>query len=285
MATSSSEQEILQALDCILAGLKWKGPPSDMSHLSSPAHMESFKELGNQEEVTSRRITTHILHLAKQNGGVLRICSIGCEDGSLDQLILNDLKEIRVQYVGLDMDEQMVEGAMEKLSETSPHVEVTTIAVDYEERDTLKQLALEPFDLIWMVNCTYYATVLDPLLQGVLELLKPSGVLLIISSSQQSIEQLVTRFWSHQRQHQLHTTENVLKVLTQLNIQHLVNQEPITFDLTTHLREDFKNISTDLVLDHIVFCRLSDYPPEVKKLVIDFLKSIAEITETSIRIT
>lgn len=282
MASSSTVQEILKALDCVLADIKWKGPPSDLTHLDSPVHLASFKKLGNQEHVTSQRIITHALHSAKQTGRILRVCSIGCEDGTLDQLILEGLKGIEVQYVGLDMDEQVLEGAMEKLSGiTANSIQVKTIAVDYEDMDALKQLALEPFDLIWMVNCTYYAALLIPLIQGVFELLKPSGDMLIISSSKQSLEQLVTRFWFHQRQHELHTTENVLQALTQLQLPYLVNKEPVVLDITSHLSGNFESATSALVLDHLVFCRLSDYPSEVKTLVIQYLQNISEISETS----
>lgn len=135
-----------------------------------------------------------------------------------------------------------------------------------------------------MVNCTYYAASLTQLVQGVMGLLKPSGILLIISSSKQSLEELVTRFWFHQRRDPLNTTESVINTLTHLKVPHQVYREPVTFDLTAQLRDGFKSAGSELVLDHLVFCRLIDYPPEVKKLVIEFLFSIAEVSETSSKV-
>jgi len=280
MATDHSAK-ILEDLDHILAKSEWKGPPSDMSHLSTPLHLASFKQLGNQEQVISGRIASHV---EKETGNVVRVCSIGCGDGSLDREILQSLKKAEVQYVGLDMDEQVVEEALENLSKLSSNVQAETEAVDYEEEDSLKELSLEPFDVIWMVNCTYYATSLNSMIKGAMELLKPSGTLLIVSSSQQSIEQLVTRFWFHQRQHHLHTTEDVLRALSELDFPHITSKEPVTFNLTEQLRDDFKSAASALVLDHLVFCRLSDYSPEVKRLVVAFLHSIADISETLIKI-
>lgn len=285
MTTVRSEQEVLKSLDCALDNIKWKGPPSDLSHLGSPEHLACFKKLGNQEQVTSQRIITQTQRCVKECGGILRICSIGCEDGKLDRLILEGLKDARVQYVGLDTDEQTVEEASEKLQGVSPNIEASVMVADYEEVNVLRELALEPFDIIWMVNCTYFAVSLKCLLEGVLELLKSSGIMLIISSSQQSLEELVTRFWSHQRQDPLQTTESVLDVLIKLGVPHQVYREPVTFDLTTQLRGEFKSAGSQLVLDHLVFCRLSDYPPEVKKFVIEFLVSIAKVTESSSTVT
>lgn len=284
MTTSRSEQ-VLKSLDHVLSKIQWKGPPSDTSHLNSPQHLACFKKLGNQEQVTSQRILAQALHRAEKNGGTLRICSVGCEDGKLDRLILEGLKSVQVQYVGLDTDELIVEAALDRLQGLSSNIEAKTVAVDYEEVNALTDLAMEQFDLIWMVNCTYYAASLTQLIQGVLELLKPSGVMIVISSSQQSLEELVTRFWAHQRQHPLQTTESLVDALSSLGLPHQVHREPVTFDLTTHLGDRFLNAGSEMVLDHLVFCRLIDYPPEVKKLVIEFLLSIAETSENYIKVT
>ena len=282
MASSNTSQDILKDLDSILAGIQWKGPPSDLSHLEP----SSLKKIGNQESVTSQRIMTRALKKVKETGGVLRVCSVGCHDGSLDQLILEGLKEYQVQYVGLDGDEQVLEGAMEKLSvvsENNNNIEVKTIVVDYdnEDMDDLQQLSLEAFDLIWMVNCTYYASSLLSLLQSFSELLKTSGEMLIVSSSKQSLEELVTRFWFHQRQHELQTTEFVLEALAQLKLPHLVEKAPVVFTLTpyTYFSDNCESPASALVLDHLVFCRLTDYPPEVKKMVMKYLKNISKMHE------
>ena len=281
MANQSSEQ-ILKSIDSVLSKMKWKGPPSDVSHLYSPQHLEHFKNLGNQESITSERIIAHALKL---NKNTLRICSIGCEDGTIDRLILEGLTNVNVEYVGLDSDDVAVEEAKEKLKGISPTFKIHTIAVDYEEANELEAQVLEPFDLVWMVNCAYCTLSLTPLLQGALKLLKASGVMLIIStSSQQSLEQLVTRFWYHQHQQTLHTTESVVKTLTEFGVAHQVYSKPVTFDLTTQFRDGFKSAASELVLDQLVFCRLTDYPPEMKKFVIEFLKCIAQISDNSCKI-
>ena len=287
--SSGEEKEILKKLDNILDSIQWKGPPSDISHLNCPAHLARFKELGDQEEVTSRRLVRHALVHTKrvlgEGGPALRLCSIGCEDGTLDKIILDGLKEIKVDYVGLETDEQVCEAAMEKLAGVSPNISVKTVMVDYEEED-LVGLGLEVFDLIWMINCTYYAQQLTPLIQGASRLLKSTGELLIISSGKQSIEQLITRFWCHQRpEHPLRTTESVVEVLSQLNLPHTISREPISFNLTAPLKEQFQSQQSLLLLDHLVYCRLTDYPPEVGQLVAQFLQNIAQTnSDTSLTV-
>ncbi len=177
---------------------------------------------------------------------------------------------------------------MQKLSGVSPNTEVSTLVVDYEEwnQEDLAEEKIEPFDIIWMVNCTYYAVSLAPLIEGASKLLKPTGEMLVVSSNMQSFEKLIMQFWCHQRAHPLNTTEGVIQVLTQLNLPHVTSSEAITFDLTTQLLDDFQSPASLLVLDHLVFCRLRDYPPEVASLVVKYLKTIAhtKATDTSSKI-
>ena len=287
MTSYRRKEEILSSLDSILAGIKWKGPPSDTSHLANPVHLASFKTLGNHEEVTSARIIAAALQHAKGVNTTLRVCSFGCEDGALDRIILEGLRDIKVEYLGMEADEQMCEAAMDKLADISPNIKVSTKVVDYEELDEeeVKSLTIEPFDLIWMVNCTYYASSLTPLIHGAIQLLKPSGKMLIISSSMQSFEQLITRFWSHQRNHHLHTSESVIGELTNLQLTHHISREPVTFNLTQQFRDEFKSPASGTVLDHLVYCRLSDYPSEVTALVTEFLQAIAQTNSTGIIIS
>ena len=254
----SSAAQTLSELDGVLSQTKWLGPPSDMSHLHDPQHLETFKHLGNSEDVISQRIVEKAKALIGSAGGSkeFRICSVGCEDGSLDKLFLSQLSKcfpsIRFHYTGIEMDEQVCDAAEDKLTGIATNVEVELITKDYEE---LSKDDFAAFDLILMVNCTYYASSLEQLLKGAVELLKPSGELIIISTSRQSFEELITRFWSHQRKHDLYTSETVTATLTKLGIKHTVDKAPVTFDLTKCFDEDFDSTSSSLILDHLVFTR------------------------------
>ena len=235
--------------------------------------------------MTSQRIIAHTLMQAKKiQNETLRVCSIGCADGMLDRQILQELKHTKVNYVGLDNDEQLVDLALEKLYSISPNIKVSTVTIDYEDINALKHMNMEKFDVIWMVNCTYYTTSLSCLLLSALSLLKANGLLLIVSSSKESVEELVTRFWAHQRQDQLHTTESVIASLTQLGIPHHIDREPITLDLTSHFSNNFTKAESKLVLDNLVLCRLTDYPPQVKELVLEYLRRITKFTECAAKV-
>ena len=127
-----------------------------------------------------------------------------------------------------------------------------------------------------MANCTYHASALDPMLTGATQLLKPgTGELVIISSSRQSLYDLITRFYSHQRTYELYTAETVTAALKKLGIKYKVEHETTTIDLTQQFAEGFLSEEAALILDHLVFTRLQDYAPEVAKLCVEFLRSIS----------
>ena len=254
----SAATQTLSELDGVLRQTKWLGPPSDMSHLHDPQHLEAFKHLGNSEVVISQKIVekAKVLIESAEDLKDFRICSVGCEDGSLDKLVLSELSKgfssITFHYMDIEMDEQVCDTAEANLSSVATNVKVEFVTKDYEE---LSRDDFAPFDLMLMVNCTYYASSLEQLLKGAVHLLKPSGQLIIISTSRQSFEELITRFWSHQRKHDLYTSESVTETLTKLGIKYTVDKAPVTFDLTKCFDEDFSSTSSSLILDHLVFTR------------------------------
>lgn len=270
-------RSVLKDLDKALQQVNWKGVPSDISHLCDPDHMEAFKKLGNNESVISswivQEVTTRINSALEY-----KICSLGCQDGKLDQMVLSKLAKnhpkVKFQYTGIEADEQVCETLEEQLTGSIPNVETTIVTLDYDE--ITKDDISEQFDLILMASCTYFAPSLEPMLKGAIELLKPSGELVIVSSSKQSIDELITRFWFHQRKHDLNTTEILAATLAKLGIKHKISKETVTFDLSEGLKEKFASPPSQMILDHLVFTHLEDYPPEISKLCVEYLEALAE---------
>ena len=273
---SQSPQDILSALDKELAKFKWCGPPSDLSHLQDPNHLSVFKQLGDFEQVISQWVFEKVKGLIQKHGLTeFQFCSVGCEDASLDLVILQKLAkalpDMKFKYTGINGDE--CEVAEETLSELGPNFQVELVVRDYEE---LTKDGLQPFDFILMANCTYHASSLELMLSGATRLLKPNtGELVIVSSRRQSIDELITRFYSHQRTYELYTAETVIATLDKLGIRYTQAHETVTFDLTQQFWGKFESEEALMVLDHLVFTRLQDYPPRVAELCVEFLEKIS----------
>ncbi len=275
-------ESILKQLDKILAETVWKGPPSDLSHLADPDHLENFKKLGNHEQTISKWIVKKAGQLIKAKSmSVLQVCSIGCADGIFDALFLEEISRnhpsVSIHYVGINADEQVCEAAEEQMGTIGENVTVELVTEDYHE---LKKENFSPFDLILMVNpqfsCIYDESEVEPLMGTVLELLKPKGELAIVSSSRQSFTELIARFWQHQRRHDLYTTEFLTRALQKMGVTCAMEQEPLTFDLSRCINEEFKSMYAMLILDHLMLVKLGDYNPEVAQLCVEYLASIAE---------
>ena len=278
---SKSPQVILDELDRLLEETSWKGPPSDLSYLADPAHLQAFQEavLGGAYHNT---MAQWILKQVEQSLGALgekgtfRVCSVGCGDGTLDKEIIGGLAAahpgLAIEYVGVGLCEQgceEVEGEMEDVGE---NVVVQVVAKDYSE---LSKDEVGTFDCVLMVSCLCYSTVPEAMLRAVLGLLEPAGELIVVSSSQKLVDELIGRFWKHQRHYDLCTSEKVKAMLQEVGNQYSVQQLPVAFDLGQCFSEGFKSVKSKLFLDHIMQVNLEEYAPAVSGLVIDFLGTIA----------
>lgn len=279
MAARSSD-DILKELGLLLKETPWKGPPSDLSHLGNPEHLEAFKQLGNYEKAISKWIVDRaklLLESIKPVTKMFRICSIGCGDGSFDILILRDLAKsypsMAFQYMGVDLDERMCEIAEEQAEGIAPNITAETVAEDFQD---LTKEDIGDFHLITVKpNCLYYAELL-PLLRSVVKLMKPYGELLLVTSSRQSFDNLITKFWLHQHKQDLNTTELIVSALQKMSTKYKVLKQSLMFDLTKCFQERFETQYSQQILDHLTLVKLSDYSPKVSEACVEYLRAIAE---------
>lgn len=272
---------ILAHLDQLLKETSWKGPPSDLSHLADPQHLQEFKEVvlgGAYDKTVPDWVLKEVRKTVElaQDKSSFRICSVGCGDGSLDKQILTELAvsnpSLEIQYVGVGLCEQgceEVEGELEGLAE---NVIVQVVAKDYAE---LSKEELGTFNCVLMVSCLCYSTAPEATLKAVLELVKPEGELIVVSSSRQSVDELIARFWKHQRHYDLCTTENVKDMLQKMGMKYSVSQLPVTFDLSQCFNENFESINSRRILDHIVQVNMDEYSPAVSEACTEYLEAIA----------
>ena len=236
---AESPQALLAELERLLEETSWKGPPSDLSHLT-PEQDQVFQEVvlgGAYHDTLAQVIVQQVEKTVGTVGGgerVFRLCSVGCGDGKLDRKILSLLvaahPQLGVEYVGVGLCEQgceEVEGVMEGVGEG---VKVRVVARDYGE---LSKEEVGTFNCVLMVSCLCYSVTPEATLQAVLSLVEPGGHLLLVSSSRQSVDELIGRFWKHQRHYDLCTTEDVVAILKKMEKKYTMLQLPVTFDLSS----------------------------------------------------
>ena len=113
-----------------------------------------------------------------------RILSIGCGDGIFDAIILQAMiskhPDIKLDYLGIDIDEGTCQKAREELSvlkKTSDKVKIRILKMDMHSLTTEISASC---DLVLAIHSLYYAIDLRKVLTDVHALLKTDGKLLFM---------------------------------------------------------------------------------------------------------
>ena len=89
---------------------------------------------------------------------LFRIFSIGCGDGTFDIKILQTIAErfpdVKVSYIGTDIDETFCQQARELLGSIK-NTEVEILVGDFQEIDPSK-FSIPPCDLVLAIHVLYY---------------------------------------------------------------------------------------------------------------------------------
>ena len=105
------------------------------------------------------------------------VLSIGCGDGTFDakilQAMISNYPDIKIDYVGIDIDEDTCQKAMEELSALKANDKVT-IKIITMDMHSLKA-EIPPCDLILAMHVLYYAKDLAKVLADSRALLKTDG--------------------------------------------------------------------------------------------------------------
>ena len=108
-----------------------------------------------------------------------RILSIGCGDGRFDTNVLHAITdkfpEVKVHYIGIDIDQQSCQNTKETVSALKNHnVMVETFTVDFEKIDLFKD-RIPPCDLVIASHVFYYMKDLKKALSDARALRKDDG--------------------------------------------------------------------------------------------------------------
>ena len=106
--------------------------------------------------------------LFKGEGTNIRICSLGCANGSLDKLILHEILKkypnISIEFVGVEINKSECNEARKQLVFPGCGVEVTLYNQDF-----MLDIPEESFDIVLAVHSLYY---IESCLEGVKKLKK-----------------------------------------------------------------------------------------------------------------
>ena len=273
----------LQALQKLLSSVSLKAEVDIVDPDYNRLH-KAFRVIAKeQSDLTVRYISNRVSSALKSYlkdqpvGDPFRVCSVGCGDGERDCDILREaLKTISdavaLQFVGIDIDETTCRNAELAFKEL-PSIDTTILNKDILQVDPN---TLPKFDLVYMNHVHYYFEDFKSLVRIVKELAKgETGSVLIVSGNCTPQRSLTKLFFEKEYNVSCRLSEDLLSELDEMGVKYQAEcLMKGVFNLSCCFTEGFSSSFSKDVLDFLTQTRLTRYPEEVTKVVVEYIQAI-----------
>ena len=279
-----TEELKLQALQKLLSSVSLKAEGEIVDPDYNRLH-KAFRVIAKeQNDLTVRYISNRVSAALKSYlkdqpvGDPFRVCSVGCGDGQRDCDILREaLKTISdavaFQFVGIDIDETTCRNAELAFKEL-PSIDTTILNKDILQVDPN---TLPKFDLVYMNHVHYYFEDFKSLVRIVKELAKgETGSVLIVSGNRTPYIRYLTKlFFEKEYNFPYRLSEDLLSELDEMGVKYQAESlKKGVFNLGRCFTEGFSSNFSKDVLDFLTKTRLTRYPEEVTKAVVEYIQAI-----------
>jgi len=232
---------------------------------------EAFECSSSQQQLVLRALK-ELISLHEGSTGALRILSVGCGSGILDNQLISAIASSpeHFEYTGVDPNPvacRRFREDFEKLALPNVKLEVRTEAVESLNINN-------PFDIIQLTHALYYFKDPADTLGKLRRLLAPGGKLIIVQAPNEYLNQLSECFWSHHTGQDIWFSECLEKYLIKQKIEFTCQRIYGEVDVTRCFNEGCPH--GEKLLDFITQsdCRESD--AEVRERCLHFLKKISQ---------
>ena len=233
---------------------------------------EAFECSSSQQQLVLRALK-ELISLHEGSTGALRILSVGCGSGILDNQLISTIASSpeHFEYTGVDPNPvacRRFREDFEKLALPNVKLEVRTEAVESLNINN-------PFDIIQLTHALYYFKDPADTLGKLRRLLAPGGKLIIVQAPNEYLNQLSECFWSHHAGQDIWFSECLEKYLIKQKIEFTCQRLYGEVDVTRCFNEGCPH--GEKLLDFITQsdCRESD--AEVRERCLHFLKKISRV--------
>ena len=233
---------------------------------------EAFECSSSQQQLVLRALK-ELISLHEGSTGSLRILSVGCGSGILDNQLISAIASSpeHFEYTGVDPNPvacRRFREDFEKLALPNVKLEVRTEAVESLNINN-------PFDIIQLTHALYYFKDPADTLGKLRRLLAPGGKLIIVQAPNEYLNQLSECFWSHHAGQDIWFSECLEKYLIKQKIEFTCQRIYGEVDVTRCFNEGCPH--GEKLLDFITQsdCRESD--AEVRERCLHFLKKISRV--------
>ena len=256
--------------------LETPAPDVRDSHAEDPNYSEQFKAfrgMTDQPEIQSDVVSHHLLEAleAHSPGRELKVLSVGCGDGVMDNMILTKVlascPTALISYTGLDINPQFCAESKERLQHLP--VAKNIICVNFETVDASK---LETYDFIYLVHVHYHFQQLQSAFSKIRQLLTNEGTCVVIAAPTSNLQiNLMAQFWRHEGKYYLRTMDDAVKVLEDIGISYQLRDITTKLDLSRCFKDGWSSNFSRFVLDFICGTNLNRYLDNISKLCIAYL--------------
>ena len=240
---------------------------------------EAFECSSSQQQLVLRALK-ELISLHEGSTGSLRILSVGCGSGILDNQLISAIASSpeHFEYTGVDPNPvacRRFREDFENLALPNVKLEVRTEAVESLNINN-------PFDIIQLTHALYYFKDPADTLGKLRRLLAPGGKLIIVQAPNEYLNQLSECFWSHHAGQDIWFSECLEKYLIKQKIEFTCQRLYGEVDVTRCFNEGCPH--GEKLLDFITQsdCRESD--AEVRERCLHFLKKISRVDGESLKV-
>ena len=233
---------------------------------------EAFECSSSQQQLVLRALN-ELISLHEGSTGALRILSVGCGSGILDNQLISAIASSpeHFEYTGVDPNPvacRRFREDFEKLALPNVKLEVRTEAVESLNINN-------PFDIIQLTHALYYFKDPADTLEKLRRLLAPGGKLIIIHAPNEHLNQLSQCFWSHHAEQDIWFSNRLEEHLVRQGIEFTSHRIHGEVDVTRCFEKSCPH--GEKILDFITQsdCRESD--ADVRARCLHFLKKISRV--------
>ncbi|MBT6919693.1 MAG: methyltransferase domain-containing protein, partial [Planctomycetaceae bacterium] len=161
---------------------------------------ETFERSSTQQPLVLRALE-ELIGSHQEGAGPLRILSVGCGSGILDnQLIASIASSSRsFKYTGVDPNPV----ACHRFRKNFDKLALKNVELDLKVQGIEALDINEPFDIIQLTHALYYFKDPADTLEKLRDLLAPNGKLIMVHAPNEYLNQLSECFWSHHVDHDI----------------------------------------------------------------------------------
>jgi SAM-dependent methyltransferase len=240
---------------------------------------ETFERSSSQQQLVLKTLK-ELISNHEASPGALRILSVGCGSGILDNQLISALASSAgtFEYTGVDPNPV----ACHRFREEFKNLALENVKLNVKT-ETVESLNInEPFDIIQLTHALYYFKDPADTLEKLRSLLALGGKLIIVHAPNECLNQLSECLWSHHAEQDIWFSESLEEHLVKQDIEFTSHRIHGEVDVTQCFEDGCPH--GENLLDFITQSNCRESGGEVRARCLHLLKKFCRVDGESLKI-